>query len=190
MSQMIKLTSILKEFQGKTLHVYDFDDTLVDTETSVSVILPSGQIKKLSSAEFATYKLQSGEKFDFTAFDQMIKDSKPILQNLLQIKKSASNPSIKTTILTARRVAFPIMQHLKQKYKLQVYVVGVGGSDPELKADWIEANVKRGYKNIKFVDDSIKNLQAVGKRLKQYQDLNLELIDAKTGQELQPTAYL
>lgn len=183
---MIKLRSLLREFQGKTLHVYDFDDTLVDTETSVTVITAAGDVKKLTSAEFATYKLQPGEKYDFTAFDQMIKDSKPIMKNLLQIKKSAANPNIKTTILTARRVAFPIMQHLKQKYNLQVYVVGVGGANPELKADWIESNVKRGYKNIKFIDDSIKNLEAVGRRLKPYTDINLQLVDAKTGQELQP----
>ncbi len=187
---MIKLKKIINELQGKTLHIYDFDDTLVDTETNVKVVNKLGQVKKLSSAEFATYKIQPGERFDYSDFDKMIKDSKPITRNLEQIKKSASNPGIKTTVLTARRLAFPIMQHLKQKHNLQVYVVGVAGPDPELKANWIEANVKRGYKNIKFIDDSIKNLIAVGKRLSKYQDLNLSLIDAKTGQELQTQAYL
>jgi hypothetical protein len=176
---MKKLIDLLLEIQGKTLHVYDFDDTLVDTNTSVNVIEPSGEIKKLSSGEFATYQLKSGEKYDFTDFDKMIKDSEPIMSNLLQMKKSLSNPAIKTTILTARRVAYPIMKHLKEKYKINVYVVGVGGANPELKADWIEKQVKSGYKNIKFVDDSEKNLLAVKNRLSKYKDLNLSLIDAK-----------
>jgi len=175
---MIWLTSLL-ENTGKTLHVYDFDDTLVDTNTSVNVLEPSGNIKKLSSGEFATYVLKPGEKYDFSDFDKMIKGSKPILQNLLQIKKSLSNPNIKTTVLTARRVAYPIMKHLKDKYKIDVYVVGVAGANPELKADWIENKVKRGYKNIKFVDDSEKNLLAVKSRLSKYNDINLVLIDAK-----------
>jgi hypothetical protein len=152
---------------------------LVDTNTSINVIDSEGNLKKLSSGEFATYTLKPGEKYDFTEFDKIIKDSKPILRNLLQIKKSASNPNIKTTILTARRVAYPIMRHLKEKYKLDVYVVGVGGANPELKADWIENQVKKGYKNIKFMDDSEKNLLAVKNRLSKYKGLNLDLIDAK-----------
>jgi hypothetical protein len=175
---MIRLLDLLED-TGRTIHIYDFDDTLVDTNTSINVIDSEGNLKKLSSGEFATYTLKPGEKYDFTEFDKIIKDSKPILRNLLQIKKSASNPNIKTTILTARRVAYPIMRHLKEKYKLDVYVVGVGGANPELKADWIENQVKKGYKNIKFMDDSEKNLLAVKNRLSKYKGLNLDLIDAK-----------
>jgi hypothetical protein len=175
---MIRLLDLLED-AGRTIHIYDFDDTLVDTNTSINVIDSEGNLKKLSSGEFATYTLKPGEKYDFTEFDKIIKDSKPILRNLLQIKKSASNPNIKTTILTARRVAYPIMRHLKEKYKLDVYVVGVGGANPELKADWIENQVKKGYKNIKFMDDSEKNLLAVKNRLSKYEGLNLDLIDAK-----------
>jgi len=184
-NKMIKLKSLLKEFQGKTLHVYDFDDTLVKTQTSVGLINKDGERSELSSHEFATHKLKSGEKYDFSDFDKLIKKSKPIAANIAQIKRSLSNPVIKTTILTARRLAFPIAKHLKDSYGLNVYVVGVGSADPEVKADWIEEQVvKRKYVNIKFVDDSIKNLNAVAARLEKYPEVNLELIDAKTGQSL------
>lgn len=177
---MIKLTSLLKEFQGKTLHVYDFDDTIVQTQTPVVVVDLQGNRKDLTSHEYATYLPKPGEELDFTEFDKMIKSSSPIQTNIDQLKASLNNPNIKTTILTARRVAFPIMKHLRDKYNMNVYVVGVGSSNPELKADYIEREVKRGYTTIKFMDDSEKNLAAVAARLRRY-DVNLELIDAKTG---------
>lgn len=177
---MIKLKNILLEFQGKTLHVYDFDDTIVQTQTPVVVIEPNGSRRELNSHEYATYLPKPGERFDFTEFDKLIKTSTPLLPNIDQLKASLSNPNIKTTILTARRIAFPIMKHLRDRYNMNVYVVGVGSSDPELKADYIENEVKKGYMTVKFMDDSEKNLSAVAARLRRY-NVDLELIDAKTG---------
>lgn len=177
---MIKLGNILKEFQGRTLHVYDFDDTIVQTQTSVGVVDQQGNRKELSSHDYATYLPKPGEKFDFTEFDKMIKSSVPIQTNIDQLKASLNNPNIKTTILTARKIAFPIMKHLRDAYNMNVYVVGVGSSNPELKADYIEREVQRGYTTVKFMDDSEKNLSAVAARLRKYQ-IKLELINAKTG---------
>lgn len=178
---MIKLINILKEIKGrKTLHVYDFDDTLVKTETSVYVVDNKGNKRALSSHEFATHKLQPGEKYDFSEFDAKIRGSQPILKNIKLIKNSLDNPTIKTTVLTARRLAFPIMKHLRDKYGLNAYVIGVAGSNPELKADWIEKQVNKGYNDIKFIDDSQKNLDTVKQRLNKYPDIQLTLINPLT----------
>lgn len=181
---MIKLKSILNELTGRhILHVYDFDDTLVKTNTAVTVIDRLGRKKVLSSHDFALYVPKQGDVFDFTEFDKIIKSSQPINANLDSLKTSLKNPNIKTTILTARRIAYPIMKHLRDKYGVDVYVVGVGDSNPELKADHIENEVKRGYNDVMFIDDSEKNLMAVGNRLKKY-NINLQLINAKTGQHV------
>ena len=178
---MTNLTEILNELTGrKTLHVYDFDDTIVKTDTPIIVIGQDGSRKELTSHEYATYVPKPGERFDFTEFDRMIRSSKPIDRNIDQLRASFSNVNIKTTILTARRIAFPIMKHLRDTYKMNVYVVGVGSSDPERKADYIENEVKRGYTTVRFVDDSDKNLSAVAARLRKY-NINLELINALTG---------
>jgi hypothetical protein len=175
---MIKLIDILNEVKGrKILHIYDFDDTLVKTNTSVGIIDAEGNKQVLSSHEFALYKLKPGEKYDFSEFDAMIKGSQPILKNIKAISQSLNDPSVKTTVLTARRLAFPVMKHLRDKYGVNVYVVGVAGSNPELKADWIENQVQKGYKTIKFVDDSQKNLDAVERRLEKYPDIDLTLIN-------------
>jgi hypothetical protein len=172
----------LTEVQGKTLHIYDFDDTLVKTKSDVIVLRPDGSTYKLDSHAFATHKLKPGEKYDFSNFDKIITKSLPIMRNIQQIKKSLSNAGVKTTILTARRVAFPIMKHLRDSYGIDTYVVGVGSSDPEKKADWIEKQINRGYVNIKFMDDSLANLDAVRNRL-QDKDVNLTLINATTGKQ-------
>ena len=70
------------------------------------------------------------------------------------------------------------MKHLRDKYSINAYVVGVGSSDPEIKADWIERQVQKGYNDIKFIDDSQKNLDAVEKRLKDYSDIDVTLINS------------
>jgi hypothetical protein len=175
---MIKLTNIIKEIQGKTLHVYDFDDTLVKTETPIVLVNKDGSRENISSHEFATHQLQPDQSYDFGQFDAIVKSSQPILRNLKQIIASLQNPQIKTTVLTARRLAFPIMKHLRDKYGVDVYVIGVGSSDPEKKADWIENQVQKGYTKVKFMDDSEKNLQAVKNRLANYPEVQLDLINS------------
>jgi hypothetical protein len=177
----------LNELQGKKLHVYDFDDTLVKTKADVIVNRPDGTSYVLDSHAFATHKLAPGESYNFTNFDKIIKGSEPLIQNIKQIQQSLRNPNVKTTILTARRVAFPIMKHLRDKYGIDTYVIAVGSSDPEVKADWIENQVKKGYTDVKFMDDSVKNLNAVGRRLSN-SDVNLTLINSLTGEETKTSA--
>jgi hypothetical protein len=177
----------LNELQGKKLHVYDFDDTLVKTKADVIVNRPDGTSYVLDSHAFATHKLAPGESYNFTNFDKIIKGSEPLIQNIKQIQQSLKNPNVKTTILTARRVAFPIMKHLRDKYGIDTYVIAVGSSDPEVKADWIENQVKKGYTDVKFMDDSVKNLNAVGRRLSN-SDVNLTLINSLTGEETKTSA--
>jgi len=73
-----------------------------------------------------------------------------------------SNPDKKVTILTARALGFPVKYWFKKQLGLDVYVVGLGNADPQAKADWIEKHIEKGYTDIAFMDDSIKNVKAVG----------------------------
>ena len=70
---MTTLIGLLKEVAGRTLHVYDFDDTLANSEVSVYVKLKNGKQVKLNSHEFAKYKLKPGDFFDFSEFNKLIK---------------------------------------------------------------------------------------------------------------------
>jgi len=137
---MIKLKSLV-EFKGKTLHVYDFDDTLAKSEALIYVHKNDGNTVTLTPEEFAVYEEQPGDKFDFSDFNRMLRNAKPISRNVKMIHKSLSDPTVKTTILTARAIAFPIRHYFKKTFGIEPYVVAVGSSDPMKKANF-------GLKNI------------------------------------------
>ena len=173
---MVKLKSLISELHGlKSLKVFDFDDTLVKTNSNIYVIHADGAEDTLTPAEYAVYEPQEGDKFDFGDFQKMLRKPNPINKNIRLLRTVIQNPKNKVTILTARQMAFPIRYYLKHKYQLDVYVVALGDSNPQKKADWIEDHIKKGYDDIFFMDDSLKNIEAVDKLKIKYPDVKLEL---------------
>ena len=65
---MIKLKDLLLE---KKLRVFDFDDTLVKSNSKVYVN-NNGAKTTLTPGQFAVYKKKSGDEFDFSDFDKVI----------------------------------------------------------------------------------------------------------------------
>lgn len=156
---MIKLKDILSE--GKSLYVFDFDDTLAHSDAYIYVKKRDGSELTLDPAEYAVYEEQPGDVFDFRDFNSMLKNPRAIKSNLTDLKKAMSNPQNKVTVLTARAIAYPLTHFFKTQHGIKPYVVGVASSDPKKKSDWIEKHIKKGYTNIYFVDDSPKNIRAV-----------------------------
>jgi len=173
---MLKLKSIISELHGlKALKVFDFDDTLVKTNSNIIVKHADGIEDTLTPGEYAVYEPQEGDRFDFTDFQKMLRKPNPINKNINLLQSALQNRQNKVTILTARQMAFPIRYYLKHKYKLDVYVVALGDSNPQKKADWIEDHIKKGYDDIFFMDDSLKNIEAVDKLKIKYPDVKFEL---------------
>ena len=48
------------------------------------------------------------------------------------------------------------------------YVVPLGDANPQKKADYIEAEILKGYDPIYFMDERTKNIKAVDKLKKKY----------------------
>ena len=162
---------------GKTLRVYDFDDTLAVTKgANIKVKHTDGSIDTLNPAEFATYAEQEGDKFDFTEFDRVIKDSEPI-QNIVSMLEKDLETTAKVTVLTARLMAYPVRRYLKTEHNLEAYVVAVGSSDPNDKAKWIENHIEKGYDDILFIDDSEKNRNAVASLKDKHPNIKLDVKD-------------
>ena len=168
---MIKLKNIIQE--RKVLSVFDFDDTLATADAWIYIIHANGSKSKLDPAEFALYNAKPGDKFDFRDFDKMLKNPKVIKQNfqllVKQLKKARATArgTRKVTILTARSLGYPI-KHFFKTLGMDVYVVPVAGSNPQLKANWIEKQIQKGYDTVYFMDDSSKNINAVDRMLKRY----------------------
>ena len=154
--------------EDKKLRIFDFDDTLVKTNSFIYVTHKDGKTSKLSPGEYAVYKEQPGDKFDYKDFQQvsnpqLIKGYVELLRRMV-----SSSGSRDVFILTARSAEKPVAQFIKDLGIRGVTVVALGDNNPEKKADWIEDKVKAGFDDVYFVDDSPKNVDAVRRRLKNY----------------------
>jgi FMN phosphatase YigB (HAD superfamily) len=154
--------------ESKKLRIFDFDDTLVKTNSFIYVTHKDGKTSKLSPGQYAVYKERPGDKFDYKDFQQvtnpqLIKGYVELLRRMVN-----SGGSREVYILTARAAERPVSQFIKDLGINGVKVIALGDNNPEKKADWIEDRVKEGYDDVFFVDDSPKNIDAVRRRLKNY----------------------
>ena len=154
--------------ESKKLRIFDFDDTLVKTNSFIYITHKDGRKSKLSPGQYAVYTQRPGDVMDFTDF-QKVNDPKLIKGYVELLKRMAASDSGRTVyILTARAEYKPVYQFIKDLGIRNVMVVALGDNNPEKKADWIEDKVKEGYDDVFFVDDSPKNIDAVRRRLKNY----------------------
>ena len=144
--------------ESKKLRVFDFDDTLVFTNSFIYVKSIDGKEKKLTPGEYALYDEKPGDEYDFRDFysvqePQELKKVTKVLKRVIQ-----KNNGDGVFILTARPQS--VEKHV-HKYLKDI------GINPSAKADWIEDKIdKDGYDDVYFADDSIKNVNAVKKMLR------------------------
>ena len=62
---MISFSKLLKEGQGRSLSVFDFDHTIAIADAWVHVTHADGSKEKLDPGEFAVYEQKPGDSFDF-----------------------------------------------------------------------------------------------------------------------------
>jgi FMN phosphatase YigB (HAD superfamily) len=166
---------LIKEAKAKKLRIFDFDDTLAKVKANI-IVKNNGKEKSITPAEFAVYDAKPGDTFNFKEFNAVIKTAVPIKSNITLLKKAASDPNTKTTILTARMLAYPVKHYLKKEFGLEIYIVALGDADPQKKSAYIEKEIKKGYEDIVFIDDSIKNVKAVESLKMKYPAVNLEVV--------------
>ena len=82
---MIKLKDIIRE--GKTVSIFDFDDTIAQSDSWVYIKKDGRVIKKLDPAEFAVYTIKPDEEYDFSDFDRKIRNPRLIKKNAELLKK-------------------------------------------------------------------------------------------------------
>ena len=148
-------------FEGK-LRAFDFDDTLVKTDTKIYINKADGKKVTLNAAEYAVYEPEPGDSFDFSDFSSPIKDAAELKKYTNIMRRVLSSPGTdrRTVVLTARANSKVVYDFL-MKLGIRVPVIAVGSSDPMKKAAWIEDQIKQGYDDIYFLDDSEKNIKAV-----------------------------
>ena len=160
---MILVETIKK---NKKLRIFDFDDTLVKTDSIIRVIHSDSSITELTPGEYAVYKPKGGDRFDYSDFSQ-VKNPQMIKAVTEVLRKMAAKGGRRGVyILTARANARPIEQYISDIGINNVKVIALNNSDPEAKADWVEKQVKnKGYDDVYFIDDAQSNIKAVKRRL-------------------------
>ncbi len=179
----------INEIMGDTcdvLAVFDFDDTLVTSESSVIVTYANGKTEQMTPAEYAVYKPQDGDTFDYSQFDDVV-GAKPtaIFKLLSEMLHECGVDSV--AILTARSPSAQLAIREFFDEQLGVHlkdIITVGTSDPNAKALQIRkfANL---YKPsvIHFYDDSPANIAAVDKIAAAHPDLqDVEVITHHVGE--------
>ena len=174
---MILLKDLLTE--DKKLRIFDFDDTLVKTKSFIYVTHYDGTKSKLTPGQYAVYVKKQGDKFDYTDFEQVNSPQEIIGYTNLLKRFVRAEGQRKVTILTARGAYKPVKDYLKDIGLEGIYVVALGDSNPQKKSKYIEDMIKKGYDDIFFMDDSIKNIAAVQQLEKIYPEVKFRIQLAK-----------
>lgn len=143
------------------LHVYDFDDTLVQTDSYVYVEKSNGSRLALTPHDYATHEKGGDDVYDYSDFEEVI-NPRPIKAMVDRMKASIVRLGPENVfVLTARGNPLPVEAYLST-LGLDVRVYAVGSGDPEAKARVIRDQIEsRGYRRVEFFDDAPKYIASV-----------------------------
>lgn len=161
------------------LRVFDFDDTLVRTESKVGVT-NVGRTRWITPGEFAVYKPRQGDTFDFSQFDKLVNPAN--IGRIVRIFQEAIADGVvgtKTVILTARGTTRPVDDWMTSMGMKSMPVKALGTGNPRAKADYIEKKIGEGFNDIRFYDDSPENVAAVKLLAKKYPNTKIKTYHIK-----------
>jgi hypothetical protein len=184
---------ILEQFtvagtQSDKILLFDVDDTLIKSDVKVHVIKNGEVIKKLSSTEFNSYKLQPGESFDYSEFeDEDILNNRSVFLKYWDTLQREYKDGTHIGILTARSNKDMFYRFFKSngitiKNEL-VFAINdpklnlKGSTIEERKAEVIKRLAKWGYKTMVFFDDNEANLKTA-KKLEKTCDIKIHTVKA------------
>lgn len=156
-----RIWRIADRITAKRLSVFDFDDTLVSSQSSVTVEHGDGEVTVLDSASFAYFRGTSGDHIDFADFNNVTKP-RIIKKGMDALKKAAADSDTRVVILTARPKgsASAVKKFMESLGIKNVEAVALQSSDPMDKAKWIEKEAGDA-EEVEFTDDSSRNAEAV-----------------------------
>ena len=156
-----RLMRIAERIAARRLAIYDLDDTLVSSSSSVTIEHGDGEVTVLDSASFAYFKGTGGDHIDFRDFNNVTKP-RLIKKGMEALKKDVADADTRVVILTARPKgsASAVSKFMQKLGFKNVEAVALQSSDPMDKARWIEHN-SGDAEEVEFTDDSSSNVKAV-----------------------------
>lgn len=152
--------------------MYDFDDTLVQTDSYVYVEKSNGSKVALTPHDYAIHEKDLDDVYDYSDFEEVI-NPRPIKEMIDRMKASIARLGPENVfVLTARGNPLPVEAYLST-LGIDVRVYAVGSGDPEAKARVIRDQIEsQGYRRVEFFDDAPKYIASV-------EALNVEFPDVE-----------
>ena len=151
-----------------TLHVFDFDDTLVSSDSKVAITQEDGTVKYLSSEDYAGYTTKPGEVEDFSDFDGYPKNPEIIEPVFSELRAAiALDGPENVVILTARSNSSPVRLFLNANDIPPITIEAVGTSDPFAKAEYIVSGImnNQDISEVRVFEDNVRNIRTIRKVL-------------------------
>lgn len=165
-----------KENTFKKLRVFDFDDTLVKTDSLIYVTSSKGKKFALTPGAYAVYKPKRGDVFDYSDFEKLINPREiKWVGHILRKVYQKHGPS-GSVILTARGHEDPVRQFLNDINLPGIEIIALNDANPAAKVSWIENRIiSQGLTLVEFFDDSYKNAAAASELIKKYPDVLIKV---------------
>ena len=151
----------------KGISVFDFDDTLAQSNSNVLYTMPDGTTGSLNAGEFALEAsglTELGAEFDFSEFNEVKEGRKGPLADLA-LKRQDKFGSKDIFVLTARPQSADInIKKFLDEIGLNIPLANITGLEngtAEAKAEWMIGKYADGYNDFYFADDAFKNVEAV-----------------------------
>lgn len=179
---------IIEDFVGprsNELHVYDFDDTIVRTDSTIFIVnAQTGERHELHPHEFLKYQLNQDEQFDLSNFHTI--KNPTLLPHFEKLKSDYAKLGPNgVAILTARSDATAVRRFLKKHGMGNVVVAAVGIDNPTMDAINMNADNKRKWLKtqldsrpiglLSFYDDNDANISAAESLQDEYPDVRFNI---------------
>lgn len=165
------LTEIVGD-QCDVLAVFDFDDTLVTSDSAIGVTHKDGTSERLTSAAYALYRPRPGDEFDYSEFNSVMS---PVSTKYLEVLRDTLDKCGTDSVLVLTARSSESKSALQEFFSdVGVYLVDIvtvggpgatGASSAKAKAlvirDYVRRLHPRGISVVHFYDDSSANIHAV-----------------------------
>jgi len=144
------------------LRIFDFDDTLVKSDSKIKVVSKIRGEFLLTPKEYVFYEKKHDDEFDYSEFLQLINPQEITIVCDIFRKVYEKHGNSGVVILSARCSSEPIKKFLKQINIHDVNVYITPTPVPSAKATYVNQWImERDLEYVEFFDDSHKNIEAI-----------------------------
>ena len=148
-----------------TLHIFDFDDTLVRSDSKIRISHADGTESTLSSEDYAKYTEKKDDEFDFSDFDEYPANPQIIDEVFAELRASiALDGPQSVVILTARSNPEPVRQFLSDNNISGVEINATGSANSMVKARYVLDRLKNeDFDEVRVFEDNAANIRTIKK---------------------------